>query len=340
MIVVPRWFSAGIASAIAAYTAAFAIIWIATGRSPLTNLIALGFFGLAFGLCIVRTGRASLPTTMIVVAAGIVLPVLGAVGLDPVRDSYSSGAWYVSGVSCLVVLLLWRRRGTAAWILMGFLLVHTFAWGGFDTMNGFGVIAATLLIAIMAAGGWAVARTEHHLASFSEAEREALEWEAAKDAYHAERQVRLATTARLASGMLRRIAAAEDGLTDEDRFECRVLEQTIRDEIRGRRLLNDAVREQVVAHRRRGALVQVNDDGGVDDLPASVLEPMLAQVAAALEGLSSDRIIIRTAPRDSDKAVTVVAMSSDPVAAALGVDDDDDEEQVDLWLELERPVLA
>jgi hypothetical protein len=338
MIVVPRWFSAGIASAIAAYTAAFAIIWIATGRSPLTNLIALGFFGLAFGLCINRTGRATLPATIVITASGVLLPVLGSVGLDPVHDSYSSGAWYVSGVACLVVVLLWRRRATAAWVLMGFLLVHTYAWGGFDALNGFGVVAATLLIAIMAAGGWAVARTEHHLASYSEAEREALEWEAAQDAYHAERQVRLATTARLASAMLHRIAGATDGLTDADRFECRVLEQTIRDEIRGRRLLNDAVREQVVAHRRRGALVQVNDDGGIDDVPAEVLEPMLAQVAAALDGLTSDRIIIRTAPRDSDKAVTVVAMSTDPVAAALGVDDD--EEQVDLWLELERPVLA
>ncbi|MEN3340906.1 MAG: hypothetical protein V7644_310 [Actinomycetota bacterium] len=338
MIVVPRWFSGGIASAIAAYTAAYAILWIATGRSPLTNLVALGFFGLGFGLCIARTGRASLPTTIVIVASGLLLPLLGSVGLDPVRDSYSSGAWYVSGVACLVVVLLWRRRGIAAWALMGGLLLHTYAWGGFDALNGFGVVAAALLIFVMAAGGAAVARTEHHLSSFSVAEREALEWEAAQDAYHAERQVRLATTARLASAMLHRIAEAKDGLTDADRFECRVLEQTIRDEIRGRRLLNDAVREQVVAHRRRGALVQVNDDGGVDELPAEVLEPMLATIAEAIAGLRSDRIIIRTAPRDSDKAVTVVAMSTDPVAAALGVDDD--EEQVDLWLELERPVRA
>jgi hypothetical protein len=338
VIVVPRWFSAGIASAIAAYTAAFAILWIATGRSPLTSLVALGFFGLGFGLCIARTGRASLPTTLVITGSGLVLPLLGSVGLDPVHDSYSSGAWYVSGVACLVVVLLWRRRGVAAWVLMGGLLLHTYAWGGFDALNGFGVVAAALLILVMAAGGAAVARTEHHLASFSVAEREALEWEAAQDAYHAERQVRLATTARLASGMLHRIAGATEGLTDADRFECRVLEQTIRDEIRGRRLLNDAVREQVIAHRRRGAVVQVNDDGGIDDLPAALLEPMLVQIALSLTDLTSDRIIIRTAPRDSDTAITVVAMSSDPIAAALGVDDD--EEQVDLWLELERPVLA
>jgi hypothetical protein len=236
-------------------------------------------------------------------------------------------------------MLLWRRRAVAAWVLLAGLVLHTCSWGGFDALNGFGVVAAALLIAVMAAGGWAVARTEHHLNSFSVAERETLEWDAAQEAYQAERQVRLATTARLASDMLHRIATATEGLTDEDRFECRVLEQTIRDEIRGRKLLNDAMREQVVAHRRRGALVQVNDDGGIDDIPIQLLEPMLAQVVAAIAHLRSDRIIIRTAARDSDKAVTVVAMSADPVAAALGVDDDG-EEQVDLWLELDRPVVA
>lgn len=336
MIVVRRWLSFGIASAVAAYTAAYALISIGTGRAPLPNLIALGLFGLAFGLCIARRGTASLPTTIVIVGAGLALPLLGSTGLDPARDSYSSGAWYVTGIACIVVVLIWRSRQGAAWLLLGFLLLHTYAWGGLDALNGFGVVAAALIIAVMAAGGWAVARTEQDLSRFSAAERQALEWEAAQDAYQSERQTRLATTARLASGMLQRIADATDGLTDADRFECRVLEQTIRDEIRGRRLLNDAVREQVIAHRRRGALVQVNDDGGLDDVEPSAMEPLLEQVAEALSSLRSDRIIIRTAPKDSARALSVVAMSSDPVAAALGVDDGDD--QVDLWLELDRPV--
>lgn len=337
MIVVPRWFSAAIASVVAAYTYGFAIICIVSGRPLLTNLVALGFFALAFGLSIARTGRAPLPTTLVILVSGLVLPLLGSIGLDPARDSYTSGAWYVSGVACLAVVLIWRRRAFATWILLGALAVHTYLWGGFDALNAFGLIAADLIIAVVVAGGWAVARTERHLLSFSVAEREALEWHAAQEAYHAERQVRLATTERLASDMLHRIADATDGLTDEDRLECRVLEQTIRDEIRGRRLLNDAVREQVVAHRRRGAVVQVNDDGGIDDVDPATLETMLATIVDAIADLTSDRIIIRTAPRDSDKAVSVVAMSSDPVASALGLDDD---EQVDLWLELDRPVVA
>src|SRR5579875_1255587 len=161
----------------AAYTAAFAIITIATGGAPLPDAVALGLFGVAFGLCIARTGLAPVSTTVAILACGFCLPVLGSAGLDPLHDSYSSGAWYVPGIACIVVVLCWRRRSVAAGILLAELLVQTFLWGGLGALNGFGVIAATLVIGIMVAGGWAVVRTEQDLSRFSAAEREALEWE-------------------------------------------------------------------------------------------------------------------------------------------------------------------
>jgi hypothetical protein len=46
---------------------------------------------------------------------------------------------------------------------------------------------------------------------------------------------------------------------------------------------------------------------------------MLRAVANALNGLTSDRIIIRTLPADSPRAISVVATTIDPVAAALGL---------------------
>ena len=49
-------------------------------------------------------------------------------------------------------------------------------------------------------------------------------------------------TNRIAAPMLRRIADRGGDLTDDQRRECRKLEAAIRDEIRGRMLLNDAVR--------------------------------------------------------------------------------------------------
>jgi hypothetical protein len=68
----------------------------------------------------------------------------------------------------------------------------------------------------------------------------------------------------------------------------------------------------------------------------ALLEPVLDAAAAAIAGVASDRLILRTAPKGSGKAVTVVGISVDATAAALGLEDDD--ERVDLWLELDRPI--
>ena len=84
--------------------------------------------------------------------------------------------------------------------------------------------------------------------------------------------------------------------------------------------------------------MQVLDDGGLDDLEPGVMEPVLDRVAEAIASVRSDRIIIRTAPKGSEKAVTVVGISIDPTMAALGMEDEG--EEVDLWLELDRPVPA
>lgn len=96
------------------------------------------------------------------------------------------------------------------------------------------------------------------------AERAAASWRAAEEAHLTEREVRLEQTRALAADMLLRIAEPGPGLTDEERRECRLLEAAVRDEIRGRRLLDDEVRRLVLDARRRGVTVSVLDDGGLD----------------------------------------------------------------------------
>jgi hypothetical protein len=137
--------------------------------------------------------------------------------------------------------------------------------------------------------------------------------------------------------VLRRIVARRGELDAEGRAECRVLEQTVRDEIRGRRLLDDGMRAVIRAHRRRGALVQVLDDGGVDDLDQAALDVVLHEVAERLRPVRSSRIVIRTGDPQTDTAVTIVASSPDETAVALGLDADD---EVDLWITIPRPTAG
>jgi len=294
--------------------------------------------GLAIALNLVAgEGRLSRWAAWTATGTGVLLPVLAAAGLRPDAVGIGAGMWCVAGVLALILLLLWGGRPVGAAAVLAVLVLHTAFWGGVGALASMGVLAMVILLAAVMAARAAILRAEVLLDRSAAVEREAIEWRTLQEAYHRERQGRLLSTALAASPMLQRIADAEGALSPADRAECRLLEQTIRDEIRGRRLLNDAVREQVLLHRRRGASVQVNDDGGLDGEDATAVDGLLHQVAAALEGVTSDRIVIRTLAPTSEHAVSVVATTTDALAAALGLEGDD---EVDVWLELRRPSRA
>jgi len=202
----------------------------------------------------------------------------------------------------------------------------------------------------------AVTGASRDAARFAQAEREATDWQAAQEAHLYERQFRLGQTGTMAAPMLRIIESSGGELTDEQRQECLNLEGAIRDEIRGRSLLNDAVRREVMAARRRGVAVTLFDEGGLDDLDERSRDAVLNTLAEALRTTSAQRVIARTAPAESDIAVTVVGLSpvpelaGSPTAAAAaerhgshgyddagsGYEDDEDDEEVALWLEIPR----
>ena len=161
----------------------------------------------------------------------------------------------------------------------------------------------------------------------------------------------------MAAPMLRIIESTGGELTDEQRQECLNLEGAIRDEIRGRSLLNDAMRREVMAARRRGVAVTLFDEGGLDDLDDRSRDAVLNTLAEALRTTSAQRVIARTAPAESDIAVTVVGLSAVPELAGLataadrggshgydgagpGYEDDEDDEEVALWLEIPRSLSA
>jgi hypothetical protein len=328
--------------------AGFALFNVALGLSSLQHstdwvrvVAALALYCGAVVVSVMVGRTVSMPAWLAVLDVGVALVISVAVAstLDPHDPKLGYATWYVGAVGSLLTIVAVRRHAGIAWLGLALLALQTVVWAGDPVgLLTLGVPGDLIWIAIADMFTRAMERAAGEVRSYAAAERETVEWQAAQDAHHYERQVRLGQTARTALPMLTRIVRDRGELDAAARQECRVLEQSIRDEIRGRRLLNDAVREQVLAHRRRGAMVQVLDDGGVDDVPPELLDPVLERVAAELEGLTSDRIVLRTAPKGSAKAVTVVAISSNSEASALGLDDED--EQVDLWLELDRPTAA
>jgi hypothetical protein len=343
---VPRYLIVGIAALFSSYHLLLAGFSLVSGSSPQPTpvLIAMGLYGIATVVSLVPWGPTRMPFWMAAfnVAVAVALPLLVTYSLDPnVDNEYAT--WHVAAVGTLMTITSTRRRHFLAWVGVSFLALQTVIWaGGPSALVTMGVVGSVSWVAVSNILSNGMAKASRDAQRFALAEREATEWQAAQDAHVFERQFRLDQTSSMALGMLSRIQERGGCLTEEERLECLHLEGAIRDEIRGRKLLNDAVRVQVMAARRRGATVTLLDEGGLDDLGEGDLDRVLNQLASAMAGSDADKLIARTVPEGSDTAITVVGLRTvgDGSASALGPDDfdddEDDNEEVDLWLEIKR----
>jgi hypothetical protein len=271
-------------------------------------------------------------------AVSVALPLLVTSQLNPREEGglgYST--WYVAAVGTLLTITATSRRPGFAWAGIAFLVVQTILWSGPGALSGFGVLGSAAWVGISHIITNTLSKAVRDSARFALAEREATDWHAAQEAHLNERQFRLGQTSVMALPMLRTIQQTHGDLSAAQRAECLHLEGAIRDEIRGRKLLNNAVREQVMLARRRGTTVTLLDEGGIDDLEDAELDRVLGRLAEALRATSADKVIARTVPEGSDVAVTVVGIrtTDDGSASLLGHDSLEDEE-VELWLEIPR----
>ncbi len=341
---VPRYLILGMAGLFSSYHLGLAIYSL-TQHIPFSDgpvFLAMALYAVASVLSLVPIGPTRMPIWLASVNLAVVvaLPMLVTAELNPARHN-GYGTWYVAAVGTLMTITSTRRRHTFAWIGVGFLVVQTVVWsGGLGALGGIGVIGSVVWVGVSHVVSNGVAKATRDGQRFARAEREATDWQAAQEAHVFERQFRLDQTSTMALDMLRTIETTNGDLTEEQRLECLHLEGAIRDEIRGRKLLNDAVRQQVMRARRRGATVTLLDEGGIDDLSDDDLERVLNRLAAALGGTDADKVIARTVPEGSDVAVTVVGLrtAGDGSASALGQEALEDDE-VDLWLEIPRSVV-
>ncbi|MBC7442273.1 MAG: hypothetical protein H7311_07095 [Ramlibacter sp.] len=336
MITVPRGLVLSLAALFSTYHVVLGVYSLNQPRTPGPAVLALTFYVLATVLSLWPKSPMRMPLWLAFfnVAVCAMIPLLVGSQLDgSIYNGYAT--WDVAAVGTLMTITATRRQPVLAWIGAGTLVVHTVFWAGPAALGPMGVIGSVVWVAVAVILARALAKAGRDARQYALAEREATEWQAAQEAHLYERQVRLAQTIRLAAPMLRRIIDRGGELTAEQRQECRYLEAAVRDEIRGRKLLNDAVRDQVMAARRRGAIVTLLDEGNIDDIRGPQLELVLNALAAAIGGTTADSIIARTAGDGSATAVTVVGLSSaDARLSALG--QESPEPEVDLWLEIPR----
>lgn len=343
---IPRYLIVGMAAIFSLYHIILALyslyIPLETTGNVLPVVVAMSIYGVATVISLLPWGPARMPLWMAAfnVAVVIVIPVLVTSVLSPTRVGGNGYAtWYVAAVGTLMTITSTRRRHAFAWVGVAFLAVQTIAWAGPGALGGIGVIGSMVWVAVAHILSRGMTKATKDAQRFALAEREATDWQAMQEAHVYERQFRLGQTSSMALAMLKQIQAKKGDLTEAQRQECLHLEGAIRDEIRGRKLLNDAVREEVMIARRRGTTVTLLDEGGIDELSDEDLERVLNHLARAIGGTSADKVIARTVPEGSEIAVTVVGLHSvdDGNASALG-QEALVEDEVDLWLEIPRSV--
>ncbi|BDI21594.1 hypothetical protein L3i23_03700 [Herbiconiux sp. L3-i23] len=308
--------------------------------NPWAPVVAMVLYGVATLLSLWPLSPIAMTTPLAAFNVGVVAAdcFLVTSQLEPgTATGYET--WHVAAAGTLMTITAVRRQYVLGWVGIAILVLQSVVWGGLGKAADMGVLGSVVWVALANMVAYALAKAARDARQFALAEREAVDWQAAQEAHLYERQFRLVQTSKTAESMLQRIVLTGGNISEQDRAECFILEGALRDEIRGRRLLNDAVRREIMAARRRGASVQLLDEGGVDDLDESDLQRVLAGIEDALHGSSADRIIIRTVPSDSDTAVTIVGLRSAGDGVGMS-DDDEDDDELDLWLEIPRHAEA
>ncbi|GAB3806154.1 hypothetical protein GCM10028798_28740 [Humibacter antri] len=350
MIAVSRGVLVTLAALFSAYHVVLGVTSMSTYRHPAPVIVAIALYAAATGLSLARPSRVVLPAWIAAfdLAVCIAVPVLVASQLNLSREN-GYATWYVAAIGTLMTIVIVRRRNVFAWVGIAFLVAHTIVFAGFAALAALGVIGSVVWVAAAAVVTRALGSMARDASRFGRAERQVVEWHAEQEAHVVERQRRLDETYQRAAPLLLRIVESGGVLTEDERAECLLLEAGMRDEIRGRALLDDGVREQVLAARRRGANVVLLDDGGLDGLDSEELRRVHARITEALQGSRADKLVVRTVEAGSSVAVTVVGLRSGradvnpgdgarprDAAETISAESEGADDEVELWLEIPR----
>jgi hypothetical protein len=344
----------GIGLAFTAYLALRGLWWTAPVLQPLVLIAALSLYLATTWLCIfweprspaapsqadssalplIGRSRTSLPrwAGVMALASAFIVPSAIAVAVGPDDRTQPFATWYLGGIGALMTIVMVRRRPWVAWIGIAALAVASIFWMGLLPALSLGLVGSIVWVAATQLMLLSIDRAARDTAQLAQLQRAASAWQASQSGRQRERRIQVQRALAVAGPVLTRTVASGGSLDEEERTEARLAEGRLRDEMRGPRLLDDAVHAELERARRRGTNVTVLDEGGLDGLDEPTLAIIRTELAETLRSARSDRLYIRTSP-DERVAVTVVGRS----AAGQGLSDED---AVDLWREIAHPGAA
>lgn len=295
------------AMAFALYHAVLGMLWLPSYESSAAGLFALAIYlvTVSFTILVRKQMKLSIPQALFNLSAACLVPLLINFQISTdLAGTYAT--WYVAAMATLMSATAIRQQRFISWLGITITVVQVVAWGGWSAVANTGVIGAFVLVFAGQAVAFGLAKADKDAQSFSQLATKAARQMASRSAASAERKVRLEQALAGALPMLDLIVKKQGQLSEADKFEARLLEAQLRDEIRGRGLMSENIRNAVRAARIRGVEVLVLDEGGLEAVVETDRDRILLEAALAISDISSGRITLR-APRGETWKLTVAA---------------------------------
>lgn len=306
MIVIRRWIASTIPFIYAIYLPVQSML-LPNPLQRTFELIALALYLAAAipSFFLYRGLKLPLPQAIFNLGAAIVMPAIVIWQRVEIND-VSVGGWMVMGTAVILTVTAVRQQRLLA--ILGTILLATqllYTYGPIAAMSG-GLIGAVVLVLAGLGVSAGIKNANAEVDQYRLQEENSRSQIAAITATRNERASRLQEILGAAIPMLTELANAKEPLSEETKLQTKMLELSLRDEIRGRNLLSAEIKAEVRRLRNLGVEVAVLDEGGTDNLSLEAKDQLLNRAVQALREVSSGRVTIRS-PKGESFALTVVA---------------------------------
>ncbi len=238
----------------------------------------------------------------------VIMPAL-VIWQRAVINDVSVGGWVVMGTAVILTVTAVRQQRLLA--VLGTISLAAqllYQYGAIVAMTG-GLIGAVVLVLAGLGVSTGIQRANSEVDQYRLQEENSRSQIAAITATRNERASRLQEILGAAIPMLSEVAAAKNPLSPERKLQTKMLELSLRDEIRGRNLLSPEMKSEIARLRNLGCEVAVLDEGGTDHLSAESKNEILNRAVLALQDVTQGRVTIRS-PKGESFVLTVVATLS------------------------------
>lgn len=298
--------------------------WVNSYAQPSAAVVAILMYVAALIPSVVFFRGKYIPQSLSIanftVAIAVVLICTVSLEENVTNTAGNYTTWFVGGVSTLLAVTVMRGSRILGWTGVAALWLITIQWGGPSIIFKSGLIGALLLVAATDAISVGFERIEVRLQGYLAQAAKAAAQTARLTATRIERKTRLQSALVAALPSLERIVESGGKLKTEDKQEVLLTEAALRDEIQGKKLIDDGVRIAARDARKRGVEVSIIDSGGIDSATAFEALAIRTSIAQAISSASEGNVAVR-APKAEKFMVSIVAQRP-------GVD------KPDLWLRL------